>query len=103
MNEGTRRIYDFLNWHKKARNRINYLARFTTGMLCLVVFGASGFIVDGIRNSSLETLKHEWIKNEVKDIHNTNFASLDEEEPPRPLVVKTNIHRFKEEFAKKYM
>lgn len=103
MDGGTRKVYEGLNWRKKVLNRLTISSRIAAGLLIVILITTSDKIVEGLKNNSIVELRHEWIKNKVKDVKNDDFASLDEEDPPRPLIPKTNIHRFKEEFDRKYM
>lgn len=89
-----------LPWYKKYWNRIDNVRRlyFVTGIFIFI--SSSGLIVDGIRNKRIEDLRNVWITTKVRDINNTDFSSLDEEEPPSPLPQRTGIDEFREEFAR---
>lgn len=79
------------------------VSRTTAGITAIILLTSIGYFTEGLKNSSIDELKHKWIRNEVKDIQNSDFARLDEEEPPRPLIPKSNVAKFKEEFERKYM
>jgi hypothetical protein len=104
MANNGRKAFDFDKpWRKKYWNRFDIPTRISLGIAAVIFITSIDIIVSGFQNSSIEELKHNWIRTQVKDIHNKDFASLDEEKPPQPLIPKTNIHRFKEEFTRKYM
>ena len=103
MMSNYRKVYDFfLPWHKKYLNRLGYKGRFAIALTALTFVAVLPIIKEGLKNGRVIDLRHDWIRKKVRDINNSDFASLDEEEPPRPLPAKSNIQLFREEFVQVY-
>lgn len=76
--------------------RARYFSALAGGLL--IVFAWP--IYKGIQHGRIEDYKRKWIKTEVRDIKNTEFSILDEEDSPTPLEPRTGLQQFRAEFIK---
>lgn len=98
-----KKVYEFHKpWSTRVKNRLNYGTR-VYGMLCVgCLCWLLPILPSGLRNNELLKRRHIWVRDEVKDVNNTDFAILDEEDPPTPLPPKTSAQQFREEFHLRY-
>lgn len=99
--EDQKKIFDFKKptW-KRIINRIDGSGRVFILIFAGLIITSYSTIREGLRNSELEKQRNIWIKTQVRDLKNTEFRSLDEEDPPAALIPKNGLEQFREEFSK---
>lgn len=55
---------------------------------------------EGLKRTEYLEYKENWLKTHVRDLSNSRYAYLDDEDPPIPLSERTGIEQFKAEFSK---
>lgn len=68
------------------------------GIGLLVVFSSP--LYRGYQMGKIEEYKKHWIKTQVRDINNSEFNHLDEEDAPIYVKPRTTAEQFREEFSK---
>lgn len=98
-----RKVYKLdIPWYRKYLNRLGYTGRIYFYLVSAIGVVTSPIIYNGIVNGCLEEARSKWIVDEVMDLNNKTYSSLDEEDPSKPLSVKVYHEKFREDFLKKY-
>lgn len=79
-------VFKSPSYWKKQSNTIGYSLRIlmvlSFGIMCM----SWPMLSQGLKNHAIEEKRNKWIREEVRDIKNTDFARLDIEDEPVPLI-----------------